>query len=182
LKKIPSYTCLRSANKESSCRVEDGHSNFGSGPTATEPKTTPHRKAVIDLGHESIRRTINAIYQKSCDHLQSLQETIVEYKRLNHATANFIKPADTKQWEQDSRDIARVNKRALNIATDALHVIVLGEKNTNSRRSLAPLVDEEVDQAAKRWLQTAVPIKEDTWGDAAREVLNVLSGIAKILS
>ncbi|EHK46326.1 hypothetical protein TRIATDRAFT_89713 [Trichoderma atroviride IMI 206040] len=172
----------RSANEELSCRVEDGPSNLGSGPTATESKTTPHQKDVIDLEHDSIRQSSNAIYRQSYEHLQGLQETIEDYRRLNNAKANLTKPTEVEQWNHDSTNIAQVNKRALEIAIDGLHGNVLGEKNANFHRSPAPSADDEVDQAAKRWLQAGVPIREDTWGDAAREVLSVLSGIAKILS
>lgn len=164
-----------------SCRVDDGPSNLGSGPTATESKTAPHRKDVINLEHESIRNGSNAIYRQSYEHLQGLQETIEQYRRLNNAKANLTKPTEVSQWEQDRTDVSQVDKRAMEIAIDMLNGIVLGEKIASSR-SPAPSADDEVDQAARRWLQTGVPIRESTWGDTAREVLSVIAGIAKILS
>jgi hypothetical protein len=157
-----------------SCRVDDRPSNLGSGPTATESKTTTRRKDAIDLEHESIRNDSNAIYRHTYEHLQGLQETIVQYRRLNNAKANLTKPTEVSQWDQDAKDVAQVDKRAMEIA--------IGEKTATSLRSPAPSADDEVDQAAKRWLQTGVPIRESTWGDAAREVLSVIAGIAKILS
>lgn len=134
------------------------------------------------MEHESIRNDSNAIYLQSYEHLQGLQETIEYYRRLNNAKANLTKPSEVEQWKHDSTDIAQVNKRALEIATDGLNGMVLGERSANLHRSPAPSVDDEVDQAAKRWLQTGVPIKGNTWGDAAREALEAISGIVKILS
>lgn len=181
-KKLLFLTYLGSANEQLSCRVDDRPSNLGSGPTATESKTTTRRKDAIDLEHESIRNDSNAIYRHTYEHLQGLQETIVQYRRLNNAKANLTKPTEVSQWDQDAKDVAQVDKRAMEIAIDMLNGIVLGEKTATSLRSPAPSADDEVDQAAKRWLQTGVPIRESTWGDAAREVLSVIAGIAKILS
>lgn len=180
--KLPSYTCLRSANEELSCRVEDRPIDLGPGTTATESKTISHRKDAIDLEQASANKNSNAIYQESCKHLQSLQETIEEYRCLNHATANLTKPTEMKQWEQDSMDIKEVDKRAAEIVLDTLNGIVLGEKKADSHRLAAPSVDDAVEQAARRWFPTGIARGEDTWGDTAREVLNVLSGITKILS
>ncbi|KAL7926640.1 hypothetical protein ACQKWADRAFT_309455 [Trichoderma austrokoningii] len=149
--------------------------------TATEPKT-PRRKDGTDLEHDSTNKGPNAIYQESCKHLQSLQDTIDEYRCLNDATANVTKPTETKQWEQDSRDITEVDKKAVEIVLDTLNGIVLGEQRADSHRLAAPSVDDMVEQAARRWLQTGIPMGEDTWRDTAREVLSALSGITKILS
>lgn len=137
---------------------------------------------MIDLEHESISQSHNAIYQELCEHLQSLQETIDKYKKLNDITVSLKNPTEVGQWEQDSTSISNVDKRAMEIATDTLNGIVLGEKRADSHRSPAQSVDDEVEQAARRWLQTGIPIMEDTWGDAAREALNAFSGVAKILS
>lgn len=136
---------------------------------------------MIGLEHEQTSRNPNTIYQKSCEHLQNMQETIDEYKRLNHATANLKKPLEIKQWEQDSEDIAKVDKRAMEITINTLNGIVLGEKTADYPRSAAQL-DDEVEQAARRWLRTGVSTREDTWGDVVREALKALSGITKILS
>ncbi|PTB39884.1 hypothetical protein M441DRAFT_69751 [Trichoderma asperellum CBS 433.97] len=172
---------IQSTNEVLVCRAEDRLGNLGSGITATESKTTPLRKTMIGLEHEQTSRNPNTIYQKSCEHLQNMQETIDEYKRLNHATANLKKPLEIKQWEQDSEDIAKVDKRAMEITINTLNGIVLGEKTADYPRSAAQL-DDEVEQAARRWLRTGVSTREDTWGDVVREALKALSGITKILS
>lgn len=164
-----------------SCRGEDGPSTLGSGPTATEPRTAPRQKDAIDLEHVSISKGSNAIYQGSCELLHGLQEAVDEYKQLNNAKTNLTKFTEVAQWEQDSKNISQVDKRATEIAVDMLNGIVLGEKRAESHRSPARQADE-VEQAARRWLQTGVPLRGDTWGDAAREVLSALSGVAKILS
>ncbi|PON20932.1 hypothetical protein TGAM01_v210217, partial [Trichoderma gamsii] len=163
-------------------QVEGDPSNLGSCSTATESKMTPRRKDMIDLEHESISKGSNTIYQKSCEHLQSLRGAVDEYTRLNNAKANLTKPSEVEQWKHDSTDIAQVNKRALEIAKDGLNGMVLGERRANLYRSPAPSVDDEVDQAASRWLQTGIQRKGNTWGDAARDALEAISGIVKILS
>ncbi|KAM0474815.1 hypothetical protein ACHAPX_007336 [Trichoderma viride] len=137
---------------------------------------------MIYLEHDSTSKGSNAIYRQLYENLQGLQEVIEDYRRLNNAKANLTKPSEVEQWKHDSTDIAQVNKRALNIATDGLNGMVLGERSANLHRSPAPSVDDEVDQAARRWVETGVPIKGNTWGDAAREALEVISGIVKILS
>lgn len=163
------------------CRVEDGPSNAGSGITAVASKAAPLQTDVIDLEHEPISKSSNTIYKKTCEHLQNMQETIDEYKRANHATANLTKPTEMSQWEEDSKDLTKVDKRAMEIVINTLNGFVLGEKKADYHRLPARPADE-VEQAARKWLQTGIPIRQDTWGDAAREALKALSGIAKILS
>lgn len=58
---------------------------------------------MIDLEHGSISKGSNAIYQRSCEHLQGLQEAMDEYKRLNNAKTNLTKFTEVAQWEQDSK-------------------------------------------------------------------------------
>ncbi|KAL9480692.1 hypothetical protein ACSS6W_005478 [Trichoderma asperelloides] len=172
----------KSAKKGRSGTIaEDRPGNLGSGIAATKSKTTPLRKTMISLEHEQTSKSPNTVYQKSCEHLQNMQEAIDEYKRLNHATANLKKPLEIKQWEQDSEDIAKVDKRAMEIMINTLNGIILGEKKADYHHSPTQSADE-IEQAARRWLQTGVSIREDTWGDAVREALKALSGIAKILS
>ncbi|KAL6892282.1 hypothetical protein GGI43DRAFT_386778 [Trichoderma evansii] len=162
-------------------QAEDGPSDLGSGTITTGTKMTPLWTDKIGLEPETIRRNPNTIYQKSCEHIQSMHETIEEYKRVNRATANLAKPAEIKQWEQDSKDITKVDKRAMEILINKLNVIVTGEKKAEHHRSLARSADE-VEQAARKWLQTGISTGEETWGDAAREAIKALSGLAKILS
>ncbi|KAL7897861.1 hypothetical protein HDV63DRAFT_43613 [Trichoderma sp. SZMC 28014] len=162
-------------------QVEDGPSTLGSGPAAAELKTAPLRKDMIDLEHDSTSRGTNAVYEGSCKLLQDLQEAVDEYKRLNNAKTNLAKFTEMAQWEEDLKNITQVDTRAMEIAVDMLNGIVLGDKKAEPHRSSARPVDE-VEQAARRWLQIEVPLRGDTWGDAAREVLCALSGVAKILS
>ncbi|KAK6447810.1 hypothetical protein FP744_10004060 [Trichoderma asperellum] len=177
---MPATTRKRKASEEE-IHAEDRPGNLGSGIAATKSKTTPLRKTMISLEHEQTSKSPNTVYQKSCEHLQNMQEAIDEYKRLNHATANLKKPLEIKQWEQDSEDIAKVDKRAMEIMINTLNGIILGEKKADYHHSPTQSADE-IEQAARRWLQTGVSIREDTWGDAVREALKALSGIAKILS
>lgn len=161
--------------------MEDKPSNLGSSITTTGSKTTPLGTDMIVLEHETTRKSPNTIYQKSCEHLQRMHATIDEYKLVNHATANLTKPTEIKQWEQDSKDITKVNKRAMEILINTLNGIVIEEKKAEYDRSPARSVDE-VEQAARRWLQTGVSTREETWGSAARDAIKALSGLTKILS
>jgi hypothetical protein len=137
-------------------------------------------KDAIGLRLEPTGRNLNTIYRASYQSLQNLQEAMDEYQRVNGTATTITKPTYGQQWEQDAKDIVRVDKKAMEILQQTLNGMILSGKNVDVRSPVRS--GDEVEQAAWRWLQVGLPVKEDTWGDAARETFKALSGVAKLLS
>ncbi|KAL7799710.1 hypothetical protein V8C37DRAFT_365185 [Trichoderma ceciliae] len=137
-------------------------------------------KDTTNLMPQSAGERQSIIYQKSCEWLQDLQRTMDEYDGLNRTGIDMTKPTEGKQWVQDANDAAKVNKRAMDISLQTLSGIVLPGESVNFSPSLTRSGDE-VEQAARRWLEGGIPGAEDTWGAFARETMKVFAGVIKLL-
>ncbi|EHK15889.1 uncharacterized protein TRIVIDRAFT_217113 [Trichoderma virens Gv29-8] len=124
--------------------------------------------------------TQNIVYQKSHNCIKALQGTIAEYEVTTRDLVNISKPTEGAQWEQDAKDVAKVDKKAMEILIQTLNGLIISGGHANSLRS-PPRSGDDIEQAAWRWVEGGIPHTDDTWGSSARETLKAFSGIAKLL-
>ncbi|KAL7933493.1 hypothetical protein V8C35DRAFT_304562 [Trichoderma chlorosporum] len=125
--------------------------------------------------------TRNMAYQRSHDHLKTLQDTIHGYEAANRDSTKIRKPTQGAQWEQDAKDVTKVDKKAMEIMIQALNGLVLSGEHASFLHSLSRS-SNDLEQAAWRWVEGGIPPAEDTWGSSARETLKAFAGVAKLLS
>ncbi|KAK1237729.1 hypothetical protein MKX07_003565 [Trichoderma sp. CBMAI-0711] len=103
-----------------------------------------------------------------------------EFDTINKSSINIRKPTEGQQWAQDAENVAKVDKKAMEVAIQMLNsVVIAGEYSNLSRASAGS--GSEVEQAAWKWLEGGMPAAEDTWGSAARETVRAFAGITKLL-
>lgn len=137
-------------------------------------------KEAVTLGPKHEDNKHSTVYQKAFEFIQVLQKAIDEYDVMNKDTINITKPTEVKQWEQDAKDVVKVDQKAMGIALRALNGTVISGEYDNFLRSPVRSGDE-VEQAAWRWLEGGIPAVEDTWGATARDTMKALAGFAKLL-
>ncbi|TFA99197.1 hypothetical protein CCMA1212_008945 [Trichoderma ghanense] len=121
------------------------------------------------------------VYESARGRIKHLQELMDEFDTINKSSINTKKPTEGQQWVQDAEDVAKVDKKAMEVAIQMLNSIVIaGEYASLSRASAGS--GSEVEQAAWRWLEGGMPAAEDTWGSTARETVRAFAGITKLLS
>ncbi|KAL7906763.1 hypothetical protein GGI35DRAFT_93680 [Trichoderma velutinum] len=124
--------------------------------------------------------TQNIIHQKSHDRIKTLQHTLDEYEAANRDSIKVRKPTEGAQWEQDAKDVSKVNKKAMEALIHMLNGLVISGEHAKSLRS-PPRSSDEIEQAAWRWIEGGIPPADDTWGSSARETLKAFAGVAKLL-
>ncbi|KAL6861045.1 hypothetical protein J3F83DRAFT_230460 [Trichoderma novae-zelandiae] len=134
-----------------------------------------------DLGYNQAEDTRCVVYSSVHKRIKHLQELMDEFDTINRSSINIRKPTEAAQWTQDAEDMAKVDKKAMELAIQMLNGIVIAGEYTNLPRASAGSSDE-VEQAAWRWLEGGMPAAEDTWGSTARETVRAFAGITKLLS
>ncbi|OPB39824.1 hypothetical protein A0O28_0096710 [Trichoderma guizhouense] len=124
--------------------------------------------------------TQNVIHQKSLGRIKALQHTLDEYETANRDSINVRKPTEGAQWEQDAKDVTKVDKKATDILIQMLNGLVISGEHAKSLRS-PPRSGDDIEQAAWRWIEGGIPPADDTWGSSARETLKAFAGVAKLL-
>ncbi|KAK4075010.1 uncharacterized protein Triagg1_4674 [Trichoderma aggressivum f. europaeum] len=124
--------------------------------------------------------TQNIIHQKPLGRIKALQHTLDEYETANRDSIKARKPAEGAQWEQDARDVAKVNKKAMEMSIQMINCLVISGEHATSLKS-PPRSDDDVEQAAWRWIEGGIPSADDSWGSSARETLKAFAGVAKLL-
>ncbi|KAL6881758.1 hypothetical protein HDV57DRAFT_497239 [Trichoderma longibrachiatum] len=120
------------------------------------------------------------VYESVHGRIKHLQELMDEFDTINKSTINIRKPTESQQWARDAEDLAKVDKKAMEVAIQMLNsVVIAGEYSTLSRASARS--GSEVERAAWRWLEGGMPAAEDTWGSTARETVRAFAGITKLL-
>ncbi|UKZ56343.1 hypothetical protein TrVGV298_010179 [Trichoderma virens] len=95
--------------------------------------------------------TQNIVYQKSHNCIKALQGTIAEYEVTTRDLVNISKPTEGAQWEQDAKDVAKVDKKAMEILIQTLNGLIISGGHANSLRS-PPRSGDDIEQAAWRLL------------------------------
>ena len=134
-----------------------------------------------DLGFNKGADTRCVVYESVRGHIKHLRELMDEFDTVNKSSINIRKPTEGQQWAQDAQDVAKVDKKAMEVAIQMLNSVVIAGEYASPLRA-SPGSGSEVEQAAWRWLQGGMPAAEDTWGSTARETVRAFSGITKLLS
>ncbi|KAH0496417.1 hypothetical protein TgHK011_003778 [Trichoderma gracile] len=138
-------------------------------------------KETGDIGVNQAIDTRCVVFDNVHGRIKHLQELMDEFDTINKSSINIKKPTEGQQWSQDAEDIAKVDKKAMEVAIQMLNSVVISGEYSNLSRASAGS-GSEVEQAAWRWLEGGVPPAEDTWGSAARETVRAFAGITKLLS
>lgn len=155
--------------------IEDQYNKAQSGFTGNNSLSSKI-SAILQDGLDSQ----NIIHQKSLGRIKTLQHTLDEYETANRDSIHIRKPTEGAQWEQDAKDIVKVDKRATDILIQTLNGLVISGEHAKSLRS-PPRSSDDIEQAAWRWIEGGIPPADDTWGSSARETLKAFAGVAKLL-
>ncbi|KAF3060211.1 hypothetical protein CFAM422_011466 [Trichoderma lentiforme] len=154
--------------------IEDQYNNARSGISGNNSLSSKI-SAILQDGLD----TQNIIHQKSLGRIKTLQHTLDEYETANRDSIKVRKPAEGAQWEQDAKDVVKVDKKATDILIQTLNGLVISGEHAKSLRS--PRSSDDIEQAAWRWIEGGIPPADDAWGSSARETLNAFAGVAKLL-
>ncbi|KAL7960271.1 hypothetical protein V8C34DRAFT_277439 [Trichoderma compactum] len=155
--------------------IEDQYNNARSGITGNNSLSSK-----ISALLQDDLDTQNIIYQKSLGRIKTLQHGLDEYEAANRDSIKVGKPTEGAQWEQDAKDVFKVNKKAMEISIQMLNGLVISGEHAKSLRS-PPRSSDDIEQAAWRWIEGGIPPADDTWGSSARETLKAFAGVAKLL-
>ncbi|KAL6790030.1 hypothetical protein J3E68DRAFT_94692 [Trichoderma sp. SZMC 28012] len=155
--------------------IEDQFNNARSGFTGNNSLSSKI-STILQDGLD----TQNVIHQQSLGRIKTLQHTLDEYETANRDSINVRKPTEGAQWEQDAKDVVKVDKKATDILIQTLNGLVISGEHAKSLRSPSRS-SNDIEQAAWRWIEGGIPPADDTWGSSARETLNAFAGVAKLL-
>ncbi|KAJ4857563.1 hypothetical protein T069G_08460 [Trichoderma breve] len=155
--------------------IEDQYNNAQSGFTGNNSLSSKI-SAILQDGLD----TQNVIHQKSLGRIKTLQHTLDEYEAANGDSIKVRKPTEGAQWEQDAKDVTKVDKKATDILIQTLNGLIISGEHAKSLRS-PPRSGDDIEQAAWRWIEGGIPPADDTWGSSARETLKAFAGVAKLL-
>ncbi|QYT04023.1 hypothetical protein H0G86_010960 [Trichoderma simmonsii] len=155
--------------------IEDQYNNARSGISGNNSLSS-NISAILQDGLDSQ----NIIHQKSLGRIKTLQHTLDEYETANGDSIKVKKPIEGAQWEQDAKDVAKVDKKATDMLIQILNGLVISGEHAKSLRSPSRSGDD-IEQAAWRWIESGIPPADDTWGSSARETLKAFAGVAKLL-
>ncbi|KKP00863.1 hypothetical protein THAR02_07041 [Trichoderma harzianum] len=155
--------------------IEDQYNNARSGMTGNNSLSSKI-SAILQDGLD----TQNIIHEKSLGRIKSLQHTLDDYETANRGSINARKPTEGVQWEQDAKDVVKVDKKATDMLIQMLNGLVISGEHAKSLKS-PPRSGDDIEQAAWRWIEGGIPPADDTWGSSARETLKAFAGVAKLL-
>ncbi|OTA07022.1 hypothetical protein A9Z42_0078370 [Trichoderma parareesei] len=165
-------------------RLDGAGSHLGSGAargSLFSSKVETILKETGDIGVNQAIDTRCVVFESVHGRIKHLQELMDEFDTINKSSINIRKPTEGQQWAQDAENVAKVDKKAMEVAIQMLNsVVIAGEYSNLSRASAGS--GSEVEQAAWKWLEGGMPAAEDTWGSAARETVRAFAGITKLLS
>ncbi|KAL7812498.1 hypothetical protein V8C26DRAFT_406838 [Trichoderma gracile] len=165
-------------------RLDGAGSHMGSSTargTLFSSKVDAVLKETGDIGVNQAIDTRCVVFDNVHGRIKHLQELMDEFDTINKSSINIKKPTEGQQWSQDAEDIAKVDKKAMEVAIQMLNSVVISGDYSNLSRASAGS-GSEVEQAAWRWLEGGMSAAEETWGSAARETVRAFAGITKLLS
>lgn len=130
--------------------------------------------------HATANRRVErgAFYQPS-QAIKQFSSMARDYEAASKEHAKLDKPT-WMRWEQDKKDLRIFNQEAMGIAARAIH-----ESITSSTSTMAtgpPDTATEIERVAWDLLEEVRPKSGQTWGSAAREILQVASGVFKLFA
>ncbi|KAI9158384.1 hypothetical protein HJFPF1_06378 [Paramyrothecium foliicola] len=140
--------------------------------TALRANTDPLRMRVAKRGSHN-----KALVQPSLA-VQHFKGTIKEYE-VGSKRHSIMEQPRWMRWEQDKKDLGSLNQEILGIAARSIHENIMSATNG----SAVGLSDHgnSMERMAHEMLEEALPKRpSDTWGMAAKEMLQAAAGFLKL--
>lgn len=135
----------------------------------------------INTSHStSTLQTANEVYEKAKQALHGFRAMVRDYEKMNKHSNGIEFPAWAR-WKQDCADLEQLNKCILAHAMMLLEDLIIPSREGTHAEPVSRGSDD-VQQIAWELLQNNRSRNgENTWGNAAQDLLRAVSGVVNVL-